>query len=114
MCHAGSEVTAGTVNMDGKLRIRVCKTGAATTMSDILRLVENAQGRAAPVQRVADTVAGKFAVAVMGASFATLAFWGLAGPTLFPKVTFLFSAAPYSLQAAEYGICLFLFGSDYL
>ncbi len=55
-------------------------------MADILRLVESAQGRAAPVQRLADTVAGKFALGVMGCSLATLAFWSLAGPHLFPQV----------------------------
>ena len=84
---AGSEVTAGTVNIEGRLRVKVCKSGSATTMADILRLVEGAQGRAAPVQRLADTVAGKFAVGVMGCSLATLGFWTLAGPAVFPQVS---------------------------
>ena len=79
-------MTAGTVNVEGRLRVQVCKSGAATTMADILRLVESAQGRAAPVQRLADSVAGRFAVGVMGCSLATLAFWSLAGPSLFPQV----------------------------
>ena len=84
---AGSEVTAGTVNIEGRLRVKVYKSGSATTMADILRLVEGAQGRAAPVQRLADTVAGKFAVGVMGCSLVTLGFWTLAGPAVFPQVS---------------------------
>ena len=92
-------MTAGTVNVDGKVRIRVCKAGSSTTMADILRLVEHAQGRVASVQRVADAVAGKFAVAVMGGSLATLAFWSLAGPRLFPQVGPL--GAPYIILPAS-------------
>ena len=81
-------MTAGTINVEGRLRVRVLKSGASTTMADILRLVESAQSRSAPVQRLADTVAGRFAVGVMGFSLATLAFWSLAGPKLFPQVSF--------------------------
>ena len=84
--NAGISVTAGTLNIDGRLRVRVKKAGNATTMADILRLVETAQARTAPVQRLADSVAGRFAVGVMTASSATLAFWLTAGPLLFPKV----------------------------
>ena len=79
-------MTAGTVNMEGRLRVRVRRAGGATTMADILRLVEAAQARTAPIQRLADSVAGRFALGVMAASTATLAFWALAGPTLFPQV----------------------------
>ena len=82
-------MTAGTVNLEGRLRVQVLKSGASTTMADILRLVESAQSRSAPVQRLADTVAGRFAVGVMGCSLATLAFWSLAGPKLFPHVSIL-------------------------
>lgn len=39
-------MTAGTVNLEGKLRVRVCRAGGATTMADILRLVETAQAGA--------------------------------------------------------------------
>ena len=84
----GAEVTAGTVNIDGKLRVQVKKAGNATTMADILRLVEAAQARTAPAQRLADSVAGKFAVGVMAASAMTLTFWLTAGPILFPKACY--------------------------
>lgn len=55
---AGSEVTAGTLNCDGTLRVEVRSAGQATFMADLARAVEAAQGRAAPVHRVADAVAG--------------------------------------------------------
>ena len=93
---AGSEVTAGTVNVEGRIQVRVSRAGNSTTMADILRLVEAAQGRTAPIQRVADAVSGKFSVGVMLASSATLAFWAAAGPRLFPKVS-----APAKLELGK-------------
>ena len=99
----GSEVTAGTVNVEGRLRVRVRRAGGASTMADILRLVEAAQARTAPIQRLADSVAGRFALGVMAASTATLAFWALAGPTFFPQVHALDMAADQALpRLAEY------------
>jgi Cu+-exporting ATPase len=50
----------------------------------IARTVADAQARAAPVQRLADAVAGPFVYAVMAASAGTFAFWGLAGDSFFP------------------------------
>ena len=82
----GSAVTAGTVNCDGSLSILVQKSGETTAMADIVRAVEAAQARAAPIQRLADNVAGRFAIGVMAASLATFAFWSTLGPTLFPQV----------------------------
>eukprot|EP00887_Chlorella_sp_A99_P000769 scaffold5.g769.t1 len=55
---AGEEVTAGTVNLDGSLSVRAVHSGGDTAVADIVRLVEAAQSRAAPVQRLADRVAG--------------------------------------------------------
>lgn len=49
-------------------------------------MVETAQARTAPVQRLADAVAGKFAYAVMGVSAATFAFWATVGTRVFPQV----------------------------
>ena len=51
-------MTAGTLNCDGSLRVEVRQAGQATFMADLARAVEAAQGRAAPVQRLADAVAG--------------------------------------------------------
>jgi Cu+-exporting ATPase len=69
-------------------------------MADILRLVESAQARTAPVQRLADLVAGRFAVGVMAAATATLAFWAVAGPNLFPQVLPLAPPPPASVPIA--------------
>lgn len=84
-CCAGAKVTAGTVNCEGRLTVRVEAAGAATAVAEIVRSVEAAQARAAPVQRLADRVAGRFAVGVMAASVATFAFWALAAPRLLPQ-----------------------------
>ena len=83
---AGDAVTAGTVNCDGSLVIRATAAGDATVLADIVRLVDMAQARAAPVQRLADAVAGRFAYGVIGASAATFCFWTVLGPQLFPQV----------------------------
>ena len=77
--------------------------GDATGIADIVRAVEGAQARTAPVQRVADAVSGRFAYAVMAASAATFAFWATAGAGLFPAVvTASYSGSPLllSLQLA--------------
>lgn len=74
------------MNEEGRLRVRVVRAGAGTAIADVLRMVEAAQARTAPIQRLADAVAGRFAVGVMAASATTLAFWAFAGPTVFPKV----------------------------
>jgi Cu+-exporting ATPase len=50
------EVTAGTVNYNGTMTVEARRAGGDTVMSDIVRMVEDAQTREAPVQRLADTV----------------------------------------------------------
>ncbi len=82
----GDAVAAGTVNCDGAITVRVVSSGEATQVAGIVRMVEAAQQREAPVQRLADEVSGKFVYGVMGASAATFAFWSLAGTKLFPQV----------------------------
>jgi P-type Cu+ transporter len=77
--------------------------GDATGIADIVRAVEGAQSRTAPVQRLADAVSGKFAFAVMGLSAATFAFWATVGIRIFPSVvTASYSGSPLllSLQLA--------------
>ena len=56
---AGDSVTAGTVNCDGALTVQAERAGGDTAMADIVRAVEAAQSRAAPVQRLADQVPPK-------------------------------------------------------
>lgn len=83
---AGESVTAGTVNCDGQLVLTAQHSGNATAVADIVRMVEAAQARTAPIQRLADAVAGRFAYGVMGASLATFVFWAAAGTSMFPQV----------------------------
>lgn len=80
----GARVTAGTVNVGAPIAVRCEATGEDTALASIARMVEDAQARQAPVQQLADRVAGPFAYTVMGLSAATAAFWLTAGPALFP------------------------------
>lgn len=73
------QVTAGTVVYEAPLALRATTTGASSTLAGIGRLVTAAQAREAPVQRLADLVAGRFCYSVMAASAATFAFWALLG-----------------------------------
>lgn len=77
------------------ITVRSEASGGETAIADIVRAVEGAQARTAPVQRTADAVAGKFAFAVMGLSAATFAFWATAGLTLFPHAVEAAAAAAH-------------------
>ncbi len=79
---AGSQVTGGTVNLSGVLRVRATRVGRNTTLAQIVRLVEEAQSTKAPIERFADTVAGYFVPAVLSVSVATFLFWYLVGSTI--------------------------------
>ena len=78
-------MTAGTVNYEGPITVEARSTGSDGTLAGIGRLVAEAQSREAPIQRVADSVAGNFCYGVMAASAATFAFWQLAGA--WPSIT---------------------------
>ncbi|CAN6296311.1 unnamed protein product [Urochloa humidicola] len=83
---AGLPVFAGTVNWDGPLKIRATCTGPSSTIAKIVRMVEDAQAREAPVQRLADSIAGPFVYTVMTLAAATFSFWYYIGTHLFPEV----------------------------
>lgn len=74
------------MNCDGSLMVTAEASGQDTVIADIVRMVEAAQARTAPIQRLADSVAGKFAYGVMGLSAATFVFWSTAGARMFPSV----------------------------
>jgi P-type Cu+ transporter len=76
---AGDPVIGATVNQMGMLRVRATKVGADTMLSSIIRLVEEAQGSKAPIQRLADTVAGVFVPAVLVIAGLTFVGWSIAG-----------------------------------
>ncbi|WMV42157.1 hypothetical protein MTR67_035542 [Solanum verrucosum] len=71
----GVSVSAGTINWDSPLWIEASSTGSNSTISKIVNMVEDAQGREAPIQRLADTIAGPFVYSVMTLSTATFGFW---------------------------------------
>ena len=76
---SGSEVTGGTLNTNGVLTIRVQRVRGETTLSRIIRLVENAQLAKAPVARLADQVAGVFVPVVLVIAAFTGVGWWLSG-----------------------------------
>ncbi|MFZ0755132.1 MAG: HAD-IC family P-type ATPase, partial [Trebonia sp.] len=75
----GDSVIGGTVALTGRLVVRALRTGQDTQLSQLIRLVENAQAQKAAVQRIADRICGVFVPAVLGCAVLTLAGWLLAG-----------------------------------
>ena len=75
----GDEVIGATVNADGSLEVEATRVGADTALAQIVRLVDEAQGGRAAVQRLADRVAGVFVPVVVVLALATLAVWFAAG-----------------------------------
>ncbi|MFM7086748.1 MAG: heavy metal translocating P-type ATPase [Cyanobium sp.] len=82
----GSELAAGSLNLTAPLQLAVRRSGAESAIARIIHLVEQAQARKAPIQGLADRVAGRFAVAVLLFALATLLFWWLIGTHLWPSV----------------------------
>ncbi len=72
---AGDEVIGATVNKLGSFTFRATKVGADTALAQIIRLVEDAQGSKAPVQRFADRISAVFVPAVLGAAVVTFLIW---------------------------------------
>ena len=75
--HAGDRVTGGSVNAQGLLVVRTTAVGAESTLSRIVRLVESAQAKKAPIQRMVDQVSAVFVPAVLVVGLLTLMAWGL-------------------------------------
>ena len=82
----GSPVYAATINTTGSFQFRATKVGKDTALSRIIRLVEEAQGSRAPIQRLADVVSSYFVPAVIVIAAATFVTWLLLGPD--PAFTF--------------------------
>jgi Cu+-exporting ATPase len=71
----GDEVIGGTVNLDGRLTLRVTRAGSQTALAQIVQLVENAQSGKPPVQKLADQVAAVFVPSVLGIALLTGIGW---------------------------------------
>ena len=82
------EVIGATINKTGSLEIEASKVGKDTMLAHIVRMVEEAQGSKAPVQRLADVIASYFVPAVIGIAIVTFVVWYFVGPP--PALTFAF------------------------
>jgi Cu+-exporting ATPase len=100
----GDEVTGATVNGGSALTVRLTRTGEATVLAGILRLVERAQAEKAPVERLADRVSGVFVPAILVVALLTFAGWMLTGhgfaEAMIPAVAVLVVACPCALGLA--------------
>ncbi len=78
----GDTVSAATINREGYLEIQTDRIGEDTTLSQIIRMVEQAGGSKAPIARLADKIAGIFVPVVMSIAVVTFCAWLLAGESL--------------------------------
>ena len=88
---AGDEVIGATINQSGSFVMRATRVGRETVLAQIVRLVEEAQGSKAPVQRLADAVTGWFVPAVLVVAAVTFAAWLTLGPE--PRMTYALVSA---------------------
>ncbi len=102
----GDKVIGATLNTSGALVMRSERVGASTMLSQIVQMVAQAQRSRAPMQRMADVVAGYFVVTVVGIALLTFFGWGLFGPEprwvfgLINAVSVLIIACPCALGLA--------------
>ncbi|QZT34886.1 heavy metal translocating P-type ATPase [Caldalkalibacillus thermarum TA2.A1] len=103
---AGDEVIGATINKNGTLKIKATKVGKDTALAQIVRVVEEAQGSKAPIQRMVDKVSGIFVPIVVIFAFLTFLFWyliltpGQLGSALIPTISILVIACPCALGLA--------------
>jgi len=101
---AGDDVAGATMNLDGMLLVEATRVGSDTALAQIVRMVAEAQGSKAPIQRLADRVAGIFVPIVMAIAAVTAVAWFVASGTargaLVPAVAVLIVACPCALGLA--------------
>ena len=101
---AGDDVFGATINVSGAFRMQATKVGQDTTLAQIVKLVADAQGNKAPIQKLADRVSGIFVPIVLGIALLTAAGWYFATgdlqQSLIPAVAVLVIACPCSLGLA--------------
>lgn len=103
---AGEAVFAGTINQQGSFQFRADKVGADTLLAQIIKLVEEAQGSKAPVQKLVDKIAGIFVPVVIGMAVLTFIAWMVLGGehafthALLTSITVLVIACPCALGLA--------------
>lgn len=121
--NVGAQVTGGTVITSGYIKIKATNTGDSTTLSKIIKLVENATSSKAPIARIADKVAGIFVPAVISIAILTMIIWIIIGADIGMSISFgiavLVISCPCALglatptaimvgsgKAAQYGILI--------
>jgi Cu+-exporting ATPase len=103
---SGDEVVGGTLNASGAFRFEATRVGRDTVLAQIVRLVQEAQGSKAPIQRLADVVTGYFVPAVLGIAALTFVVWLVLGPepafnlALLNTIAVLIIACPCALGLA--------------
>lgn len=103
---AGDRVTGGTINQYGTLEVEVTRLGAESTLAQIIRLIERAQGSKVPIQGVADRVVRVFTPLVLAIAVLTFACWLVLGPSpalpvaLMSAVAVLVVACPCAMGLA--------------
>ncbi|GAH37507.1 unnamed protein product, partial [marine sediment metagenome] len=83
---AGDEVIGASINKTGSFKFEATRVGKDTTLAQIIRLVDEAQGSKAPIQRLADVIASYFVPIVIGIATITFIVWYFAGPS--PALTY--------------------------
>ena len=101
---AGDEVIGGSMNYNGAMQVEVTRVGSDTMLAKIIKLMEDAQGRKAPISKLADTVAGYFVPAVLAIAVIAAIVWAVTGhPAAFVLrifVSVLVIACPCALGLA--------------
>ncbi|HDY72927.1 MAG TPA: heavy metal translocating P-type ATPase [bacterium] len=103
---SGDEVIGATINKTGSFRFKATKIGKETMLAQIIKLVEEAQGSKAPIQRLADVISGYFVPIVIGIAILTFILWYFLGPVpaltiaLINFVAVLIIACPCALGLA--------------
>lgn len=75
----GDSVIGGSMNYNGAMEVEVTRTGSDTTLSKIIKMIEDAQGKKAPISKLADKVAGVFVPTVMGIAVVAALLWLIIG-----------------------------------
>ncbi len=105
----GDEVIGGTLNKTGAFRFRATRVGTETALSQIIKLVEEAQTTKAPIQALADKVAGHFILAVHALALAVFLFWFFVGFDLWFSPDSRLVLTPYKLEDLEvFGLALLI------
>ncbi|MBC2722942.1 heavy metal translocating P-type ATPase [Desulfosporosinus sp.] len=106
---AGSQVTGATINKTGSFKFRATRVGSETALAQIIKMVEDAQASKAPIQKLADFVAGHFIAGVHVLALIVFFFWFFIGYASFFSPASQFILSPYSLaEVGVFGFALLL------